>query len=219
MTTPDAFTPPPPPDASAEPPGVPPPVRPAAAPRRTVPPPPPQAALVAGVVLVVIGSLFLLGRVANIALGPDAWPVWIIIPGVAMFAASLAIPPRGGVGLAVPGAIVTIVGLVLWVQATYDLYATWAYAWALVAPTGPGLGMLVYGLVRGEREMAGDGLRTMLVGLGLFLGFALFFEGVIGLSGDRVAGLEQVLPYLVIGLGVLLVVLSLTGRRTPPNRA
>lgn len=209
MTTPGSTQPAPPPPA----PPLPSTSRPVVAPRQ------PQAGLVAGVVLVIVGSLFLLGRVTSIALGPDAWPLWIIVPGIAMLAASLAIPPRGGLGLAIPGAIVTIVGLVLWVQATYDVYASWAYAWALVAPTGPGLGMLVYGLVRGEREIARDGLRTTLVGLGLFLGFALFFEGVIGLSGDRVAGLDQALPYVVIGLGVLLVVLSLTGRPRAPKRA
>ena len=172
----------------------------------------PEAGLVAGVILVVVGAVFLAGRVVNLALGPDAWPLWIIVPGLAMLAGSLAIPPRGGVGLAIPGSILAMVGIVLWVQATYDLYATWAYAWALVAPTGPGLGMLVYGLVRGDRGLAGDGLRMTLVGLGLFLGFALFFEGAVGLSGDRVAGLSDVLPFVVIGLGILMVLLSFTRR-------
>jgi hypothetical protein len=51
-----------------------------------------------------------------------------------------------------------------------------------------------------------------LVGLGLFLGFALFFEGAVGLSGDRVAGLNDVLPFVVIGLGTLMVLLSFTRR-------
>lgn len=172
----------------------------------------PEAGLVAGVILVVVGAVFLAGRVVNLTLGPDAWPLWIIVPGLAMLAGSLAIPPRGGVGLAIPGSILAMVGVVLWVQATYDLYATWAYAWALVAPTGPGLGMLVYGIVRGDRGLAGDGLRMTLVGLGLFLGFALFFEGAVGLSGDRVAGLNDVLPFVVIGLGILMVLLSFTRR-------
>ena len=172
----------------------------------------PEAGLVAGVILVVVGAVFLAGRVVNLTLGPDAWPLWIIVPGLAMLAGSLAIPPRGGVGLAIPGSILAMVGIVLWVQATYDLYATWAYAWALVAPTGPGLGMLVYGIVRGDRGLAGDGLRMTLVGLGLFLGFALFFEGAVGLSGDRVAGLNDVLPFVVIGLGILMVLLSFTRR-------
>ena len=54
------------------------------------------------------------------------------------------------------------------------------------------------------------------VGLALFAGFALFFEGVLGISGEPIANLDEVLPYAVIGLGVLLVVLSLPRRR--PSR-
>ena len=211
MTTPDPFASPstPPPPA-----GVPP----VAEPARPATPPvaaarPPQAGIVAGIILIVIGGAFLVARLADLTLGADAWPMWIVIPGLAMLVGSLAIPPRGGLGLAIPGALITMVGLVLWVQESYDVYATWAYAWALVAPTGPGIGMLVYGLARRDRELTADGTRTTLVGLGLFLGFALFFEGVIGLSGNRIAGLDEILPYVVIGLGALMVVLSLAGGR------
>lgn len=167
--------------------------------------------LVTGIVLVVIGVVFLLIRVVDVTIGSGSWPLWIIVPGLAMVAGSLAIPPRGGLGLAVPGTIIAIVGGILWVQDAYGLYATWAYAWALVAPTGPGFAMLVYGLVRGDTELAGDGFRTLLVGVGLFLGFGFFFEGVIGLSGHRIANLDEVLPYVAIGFGVLLVVSSLFG--------
>jgi len=173
---------------------------------------------VAGIVLVVIGVVFLLIRVVDVTIGSGSWPLWIIVPGLAMVAGSLAIPPRGGLGLAVPGTIIAIVGGILWVQDAYGLYATWAYAWALVAPTGPGLAMLVYGLVRGDRELAGDGFRTLLVGVGLFLGLAFFFEGVIGLSGHRIANLDEVLPYVVIGFGVLLLVSSLFGGGNRGNR-
>jgi hypothetical protein len=221
MTTPDPLPTPPPPAA-------PPPDPPTASatslaaatpPRSPAPANGQQAGLVMGVILVVVGAAFLVGRVVDVSLGPDAWPLWIIVPGVVMLVGSFAIPPRNGLGLAIPGAIITMVGLILWVQEAYDLYATWAYAWALVAPTGPGLGMLLYGLARSDRELAGDGLRTTLVGLGLFFGFALFFEGVIGLSGNRIAGLDDALPYAAIGLGVLLVVLSLFGRREKPGPA
>lgn len=152
-----------------------------------------------------------LAKMIAVTIGSGSWPLWIIVPGLAMVAGSLAIPPRGGLGLAVPGTIIAIVGGILWVQDAYGLYATWAYAWALVAPTGPAVTMLVYGLVRGDRELADDGFRTLLVGVGLFLGFAFFFEGVIGLSGHRIANLDAVLPYVVIGFGVLLVVSSLFG--------
>jgi hypothetical protein len=103
------------------------------------------------------------------------------------------------------------VGLVLWYQAAYDAFSTWAYAWALVAPTAPGVGTLLYGLVKGDSELARDGLRLTGVGLALFTGFALFFEGVIGLSGEPIANLDEMLPYLAIGVGLLLVVLSFFG--------
>jgi hypothetical protein len=163
----------------------------------------------------VVGSLFLALRVGNIALGPDAWPLWLIVPGLAMVAGSLFIPSRGGLGLAIPGAILAIVGGILWVQDAYSLYGTWAYAWALVAPTGPGLAMLLYGTAHRDGGLARDGLQATLTGLGLFLGFGLFFEGVIGISGHRIEHLDQVLPYAAIGLGVLLIVLAFIegGRR------
>jgi hypothetical protein len=179
---------------------------PAAGPARATPP-----GLVAGVILVVIGAAALVTRVVDISFTGATWPLWIVIPGVAMLLGSFLIPPRGGLGLAIPGAIVTMVGLILWVQEANGLYATWAYAWALVAPTAPGLGMLLYGIVQRDGELVRDGLRTTLVGLGLFLGFMLFFEGVIGLSGSPIPNLDEVLPYALIGLGGLLVVLSFFG--------
>jgi hypothetical protein len=164
--------------------------------------------LVVGVILVAVGCIFLALRLGNIALGPNAWPLWLIVPGLAMVAGSLFIPSRGALGLAIPGALLAIVGGILWVQDAYGLYATWAYAWALVAPTGPGLAMLLLGAVRGDGELARDGLRMTLTGLGLFLGFGLFFEGVVGVSGHRIDNLDVVLPYAAIGLGALLIVLA-----------
>ncbi len=211
---------PPPPPGDVPPPGqVPPPgVAPAYAPparvARSTPP-----GLVAGVILVVIGAAFLVARVVEVSFDGITWPLWIVVPGVAMLVGSFFIPPRGGLGLAIPGAIVTMVGLVLWAQAAWGLYATWAYAWALVAPTGPGLGMLLYGLVYRDGELVADGLRLTLIGLGLFCGFALFFEGVIGLSGRPIANFDEILPYAVIGLGVLMVVLSFFGGGRRRNRS
>ena len=217
----DAFPPPPgafpPPGSGAFPPGSVPPFGagpPGRGAERATPP-----GLVAEIILVVIGGALLVARVVDFSFTAATWPLWIVVPGVAMLVGSLFIPPKGGLGLAIPGTIITIVGLILWVQDVNGLYATWAYAWALVAPTGPGLGMLIYGLVHRDGELVGDGFRTMLVGIGLFLGFGLFFEGVIGLSGEPIANLEEILPFAVIGLGALLVVLSFFGgRRRPESR-
>ena len=181
---------------------------------------PTPAGLVFGIMLVVAGSIILVSRVTDLAPpGASSWPLWLIVPGVAMVIGSFAIPPRGGLGLAIPGAILAMVGVVLWFQAAYNLYATWAYAWALVAPTGPGLGMLFYGLARGDRDLARDGLRTTVTGLALFIGFALFFEGVLGLSGQSFPDVRENLPYLAIGLGGVLVVLSLFTGRKPTTTA
>lgn len=169
--------------------------------------------LVAGVILVVVGVAFLAGRFVTVELGVETWPLWIVVPGVAMLIGSLFVPDRGGVGLAIPGGIVTMVGLVLWVQSATDLYATWAYAWALVAPGGVGVGMLLFGLFRGDAEIVANGLRTILVAVGLFLGFAFFFEAVIGLSGNRIAGLDTILPAALVGLGVIVLVMAFIPRR------
>ncbi len=181
--------------------------------------PPPGAAsgstpaLVFGVLLVGVGGLLLLTRLTDISLGGDSWPLWLVVPGVACLVASFAMPQRQGLRLAIAGAIVTTIGLILWEQETSDAYATWAYAWALVAPTAPCVGTLLYGAVKGDGELVRNGLRMTLVGLALFAGFALFFEGVIGLSGEPIAAVDEVLPFAVIGLGALLVVASVAGNR------
>ena len=83
--------------------------------------------------------------------------------------------------------ILTAVGLILWVQETYAVYETWAYAWALAAPGARARAPPVRAVPRRPRASAG-GLRTLLVGLGLFFGFALFFEGALGLSGSGSRG-------------------------------
>jgi len=211
-TPPPAIGPTPPP-FGAPPPGAPP------AWSGTAPWPdrsePRTAGLVAGIILIVVGALFLALRLGNIELGPDAWPLWLIVPGLAMLAGSRFIPSRGGLGLAVPGTMLAIVGLILWVQSAYDVYASWAYAWALVAPTGPGLAMLAYGAVHRDGDLARDGLRATITGLALFVAFGIVFEGVLGISGHRIENLDSVLPYASIGLGFVLIVLAIVdgGRR------
>jgi hypothetical protein len=169
-----------------------------------------RGGVVIGGLLVAVGALFLVGNAVGLDVGEVGWPLFIIVPGLILFATSFAIGGTAGSGPAVAGAIVTTVGLILAVQAATGLYATWAYAWALVAPTSVGLALVLYGGLVGERSLVKDGLPTLGVGLALFFGFGVFFEGVIGLSGERVAGLQSILP---IGLVVIGVVLVLGGLR------
>jgi hypothetical protein len=167
------------------------------------------------VILIGLGLLFLAGRFLDVNLGRYGWPLFIVVPGVLLFLAAFFAPPREGAGFATAGGVVTAVGLVLAVQNATGAWASWAYAWALVAPGGSGLGLALYGLLRGLPELVSTGARALGVGLALFVGFGLFFEGILGLSGDPFLVGSDYLPVVLIAIGAVLLLWGLfRGRRT-----
>lgn len=167
-----------------------------------------------GIVLIVLGGLFLAERAFDVDIGRYGWPLFVIVPGVLLLGASLVIGGREASGLAVAGGITTTVGLILAVQNATDQWATWAYAWALAGPGGTGLGLVLFGLIRRYPEFVSSGLRSLGAGLGLFAAFGLFFEGVIGLSGEPFVIGSDILPIALIALGVALLGLSLVRGRS-----
>jgi hypothetical protein len=130
-----------------------------------------------------------------------------------MLILGLAIPNEAGLGLAIPGGIVTSVGLILAFQDSTNTYASWSYAWALVAPGSVGVSILLYGLLHRRLDLLDAGLRTAAVGIGLFVGFGLFFENVIGL-GDATGStvLRDAMPFMAVAMGVAIVVLNVIPR-------
>lgn len=165
---------------------------------------PRRGALVLGITLVALGGLALLGQAGGLTLD---WPAWILVPGIGLIIASVVVGGPGGSGIAAVGGIVTMVGIVLWVQEAYDLYQTWAYAWALVAPGGVGLGLTIYGLATGRRDDLRGGLGALGVGIVLFLVGFLFFEGVVNLSDGRFDQLtEMAIPVLLVAIGIVVLV-------------
>ena len=108
-----------------------------------------RGGMILGAILVVLGLLFLAERVLDVDLGQYGWPLFVDRPRRPAVPVQLRRAAARGPGLAIAGAITTVVGLILAVQNVTDLWATWAYAWALVAPGASGLGMAVYGFVRG----------------------------------------------------------------------
>lgn len=167
-----------------------------------------------GAILILLGILFLIGQQLDIDVADIGWPFYVIAPGVALLAFGLT--QRHGSGLTIAGSIVTLVGLILFYQNATDHYESWAYAWALVGPGGSGAGMLLYGTRSGDAKMARDGFWQVLVALGLFAAGFIFFEGIIGISGERFPLPQWVLPVVVIGLGVAVLVRGMMGgRRTP----
>jgi len=163
-----------------------------------------------GILLITVGIFFFIGQWLNIPWGAATWPFYVIAPGLAMMAFGLT--QRDGSGLTVAGSIVTMVGLVLLYQNATGHWESWAYAWALVGPGGTGLGMLLYGTRSGNRKMARDGFWQILIAIGLFVAGFIFFEGIIGISGERLPLPEWLLPVAVIGIGLLVLVRGFTAR-------
>ena len=140
----------------------------------------------------------------------------MLAPGIVLFAAGVAVGGKAGLGLAIPGGIVSMVGVVLTFQSATGLWGTWAYAWALVAPGGIGLAFVLYGLLTGQGDIARGGVPILLTGIGLFIGFGLFFEGVLDLTGEDGVP-ELLLAGALVALGVVVVLYGLL-RRQPVER-
>ncbi len=175
--------------------------------------------LTAGLLLVVIGAFFLVSEQVSFDFGRYGWPVFIIAPGLFLLAVGLAVPHEGGLGAAIPGGLLTSVGLVLAFQSAADAYASWAYAWALVAPGSVGATLILYGLLHRRWDLLDAGLRTAGVGLGLFVGFGLFFENIIGLDeGSQDSVLRNALPVMAVALGIMIVIANLLPRRLRVGR-
>jgi hypothetical protein len=172
-----------------------------------------RGGLALGVLLIVLGGLFLVGNQFNFNWQHYGWPFFIIVPGLVLLVIGLAIPNEAGVGLTIPGGIVTTVGLILAFQESTDTYASWAYVWALVAPGSVGASLLLYGLLHRRLDLVDAGLRIAAVGLGLFIGFGLFFENIIGINeGHDTTVLRQGPPFLAVAMGAIIILLNLLPR-------
>jgi Domain of unknown function (DUF5668) len=174
-----------------------------------------RGGIVLGIVLIGLGAIFLLDRAFDVDLASAGWPLFVIVPGLALLVWGASQPGQAGTGIAVGGGITTVVGLILAVQNATGLWATWAYAWALVGPGGTGIGLIAHSLVHGDAGQRTAGLRSVATGVGLFLLFGLFFEGIIGLSGEPLLTTD-IGPVVLIGAGVVVIGLAVTpGRRAP----
>ena len=174
-----------------------------------------QGAVIIGAALILLGAVALAAQLLGFDLGRVGWPTWIVAGGVVLFLLAFLVGGEGGIGLAILGGMIAMTGLILYWQEATGAWASWAYAWALIAPGAVGVAMILYGLAERRRDLVDGGLGAAAVGIGLFLVGALFFEGVLHLDAPELSGTEGVLlPGLVIGFGVLLMVGGLwRGRR------
>jgi hypothetical protein len=164
-----------------------------------------------GVVLVVVG-IFALGVVVfGIDLTQYGWPLFVIIPGLTLLVVGFV---GGGVGASVPGGIVTMLGLVLAYQSSSGDWASWAFAWALVAPGGVGLGLYLQALRDRDPVMLRRGRTLMFIAALIFMIGFVFFESILGISGtDYGIFGKAALPGLLIVIGIILLVRSIQRTR------
>ena len=164
-----------------------------------------------GVALLLVGLALLAGQLFDIGIDDVGWPAIAIGIGVVILALGLFVNRE--VGMVIGGTVITTLGLVLLYQNSTGRWETWAYAWALVGPAASGLGMMLWGFRTGNATDIRNGTWAMLGGLGLFVVGFLFFEGVIGIGGDRLPLPEWVLPVAVIAIGVVILARGIFERR------
>lgn len=174
-----------------------------------------------GAILILLGISFLMVRfiisIFDFDLGHYAWPIFIIIPGVLMFLSAFMLERHAGVTLAMFGGMVATTGGILMIQNIFDLYASWAYAWALIAPTSIGLSKLLYGAVRGLGDEVKSGLTMAGVGAVIFVIAGAFFELIIDINGFGLNVSWLCWPTLLIGGGIITLIVNLIPRRNPPS--
>jgi len=166
-----------------------------------------------GVALLLIGGLLFVGQLLDIGIDDVGWPAIVIGIGVVILVLGLFVNREQG--MVIGGTVVTTVGLVLLYQDQTGRWETWAYAWALVGPAASGLGMVLWGIRSADPVEIRNGTWTLLGGLAIFVVGFLFFEGVIGISGEPLGLPEWVLPVVVIVIGVVVLARGIFGRGAP----
>jgi hypothetical protein len=165
---------------------------------------PDQAGAIGGVILVGLGLVFLLQQSFGLDIGHFAWPLFVILPGLGMLVA-FALAPKSAAGLAIPGCVVTTIGLILGVQNTFGLWQTWAYAWTLI-PAAVGLGLRLQSEQLGQARAMQVGTRMFEYSLLAFVVLFVFFELILDLSHFSSGVLRSTIgPAVLILAGIYLL--------------
>ncbi|MBI4316432.1 MAG: hypothetical protein HY679_10880 [Chloroflexi bacterium] len=159
--------------------------------------------LVVGAILIGLGVFFLFAEFFNFMAWHLLWPFLVIGVGGLFFIGMVA-GGKSTAGLAVPGSIISTVGLMLFFQNWTGQWATWAYGWTIIL-MAVGLGIVIMGAWAGDRQQRHSGWSLMKVGFVLFVIFGAFFEGLIFRSGNSVVS-QFLFPVLLIVVGLYLLV-------------
>jgi hypothetical protein len=159
--------------------------------------------LALGLILILLGAWFIAQRtfpeVAAFAARFSDWPFTVIGVGVLLLLLGLIL---GAPGLAVPAAIVSGIGGILYYQDLTGNWESWSYMWTLI-PGFVGIGVLLQGLLGEDtRRNLRHGLNLMVVSAVLFLVFSAFLGGWTLLGNFGPAILLILLGLWVLGSGL-----------------
>ena len=157
-----------------------------------------RGSLAIGVLLLLFGGWFLAAQfypqLNDLIQLEYAWPLWVIGVGVTFFLLAVIIRVPD---LAVPAAIISGIGGILYYQNQSGDFASWAYAWTLI-PGFVGIGVFLSSFMAGRfthglKEM----LRLLVISAVLFGVFGSF------LGGPAYLGEYWPLLLIVLGLWIL----------------
>src|SRR5713226_613134 len=199
--TASAVSAPPPPTYQPRPPAY---VAPGLTPRRT------GSSIAFGVVLVVLGLFALVVQFTGFDAG-ESWPLFVVIPGLTLLVVGCI---SLGTGALVPGAILTVIGLILAYQSSTGDWPSWAFASPLVAPAAVGPGLSLQAIRNRDSHLVRPGRVLMFVAAIIFMiGFVIF--ATIFRISDMDYGWfgKAALPALLIVVGLVLLARSIQRTR------
>lgn len=154
-------------------------------------------ALIAGAVLIACGLLTLAGRFFPFLdigfLGP-----FIIIGIGALFFLAMIMGGRQSAAFAIPGSIISGIGLILLFQNVTGRWESMSYFWTLIV-VSVGVGIYLMGWYDGDASQRRSGWAVMKVGFILFIIFGAIFALISGSFNGLI------FPILLIILGAYLI--------------
>jgi hypothetical protein len=157
--------------------------------------------LVGGSVLIALGLLTLAGQFfRNYNFWGMVWPFFVIGVGALFFVGMFA-SGKSAAGLAIPGSIITAIGLMLFLQNLFGHYESWAYGWTVIL-VAVGFGIFIMGWYAENPDQRQSGIRLMKIGAVLFVIFGGFFEMIFNSFGFS----RYLFPVALILLGIYLVI-------------
>lgn len=157
---------------------------------------------VLGFMLVVTGGLFLADQFLEVEIMRQFWPLLIAFFGL-MFLVAMLVAGKKAAWLAIPACFLITLGLLFFIQNTFDLWATWTYAWGLLI-SAVGLGLLIMNIYYKKLGLRRGAGVVIGVGLLLFVIFGILFQIILKITGmDLESGIFLGSGLVLLGLFVI----------------